>query len=157
MSALMARRYYTRGITELRSNELDDACQDLQAAVQLIPSYYEARIAYATALLELKDPPRAIQTCARDFTTRPVVPVERCSVGRLAMRWSLVETFWPPSKRSPNRKRSARKTVPIYTIAWLGCGHEPDASTRPSPNYSPPLVSPARPNETSADDHGRTG
>ena len=51
MSALMARRYYVRGCTELRNNELDDACQDLQAAVQLIPSYYEARIAYATALL----------------------------------------------------------------------------------------------------------
>ncbi len=62
MSALMARRYYTRGCTELRNNELDDACQDLQAAVQLIPSYYEARIAYASALLRLKDPPRAIQT-----------------------------------------------------------------------------------------------
>ncbi|HMU39403.1 MAG TPA: tetratricopeptide repeat protein [Pseudomonadota bacterium] len=62
MSALMARRYFTRGIAELRSNELDDACQDLQAAVQLVPSFYEARMAYATALLRLKDPPRAIQT-----------------------------------------------------------------------------------------------
>lgn len=62
MSALMARRYYVRGLTELRENELDDACQDLQAAIQLIPSYYEARLAYATALLRLKDPPRAIQT-----------------------------------------------------------------------------------------------
>lgn len=62
MSAIMARRYYTRGLTELKSNELDDACQDLQAAVQLIPSYYEARMAYATALLKLKDPPRAIAT-----------------------------------------------------------------------------------------------
>jgi predicted Zn-dependent protease len=62
MSALIARRYYTRGCDELRRGELEDACQDLQAAIQLIPSFYEARIAYATALLRLKDPPRAVQT-----------------------------------------------------------------------------------------------
>jgi predicted Zn-dependent protease len=62
MSALIARRYYLRALDELRRNELDDACQDLQAALQLIPGYYEARIAYAAALLRLKDPPRAVQT-----------------------------------------------------------------------------------------------
>ena len=62
MSALIARRYYTRGCDELHKNELDDACQDLQAAVQLIPTFYEARIAYALALLRLKDAPRAAQT-----------------------------------------------------------------------------------------------
>ena len=62
MSALVARRYYTRGLDELRKNEVDDALQDLQAAVQLIPSYYEARIAYASALLRIKDAPRAAQT-----------------------------------------------------------------------------------------------
>ena len=62
MSALIARRYYTRGCGELQKGELDDACQDLQAAVQLFPTFYEARIAYATALLRLKDAPRAIQT-----------------------------------------------------------------------------------------------
>lgn len=62
MSALIARRYYVRGCDELRRGELEDACQDLQAAIQLIPGYYEARIAYATALLRLKDPPRATQT-----------------------------------------------------------------------------------------------
>ncbi len=62
MSALIARRYYLRALDELRRNELDDACQDLQAALQLIPGYYEARVAYAAALLRLKDPPRAVQT-----------------------------------------------------------------------------------------------
>lgn len=62
MSAPIARRYYLRALDELRRNELDDACQDLQAALQLIPSYYEARVAYAAALLRLKDPPRAVQT-----------------------------------------------------------------------------------------------
>lgn len=62
MSATIARRYYLRGVDELRRGELDDACQDLLAAVQLVPSFYEARIAYATALLRLKDPPRASQT-----------------------------------------------------------------------------------------------
>lgn len=62
MSALIARRYYVRGCDELRRGDLEDACQDLQAAIQLIPSFYEARIAYAAALLRLKDPPRAAQT-----------------------------------------------------------------------------------------------
>ncbi|MBL9007871.1 MAG: tetratricopeptide repeat protein [Myxococcales bacterium] len=62
MSALVARRYYLRALDELRRNELDDACQDLQAALQLVPGYYEARVAYAAALLRLKDPPRAVQT-----------------------------------------------------------------------------------------------
>jgi predicted Zn-dependent protease len=62
MSALIARRYYQRALDEMRRNELDDACQDLQAALQLVPGYYEARVAYAAALLRLKDPPRAVQT-----------------------------------------------------------------------------------------------
>ena len=62
MSATIARRYFLRGVDELRRGELDDACQDLLAAVQLVPSFYEARIAYATAFLRLKDPPRASQT-----------------------------------------------------------------------------------------------
>jgi predicted Zn-dependent protease len=62
MSTLIARRYYTRGVGELHKGDLDDACQDLQAAVQLYPAFYEARIAYATALMRLKDAPRAIQT-----------------------------------------------------------------------------------------------
>lgn len=62
MSALIARRYYLRALDEIRRHELDDACQDLQAALQLIPGYYEARVAYAAALLRLKDPPRAVQT-----------------------------------------------------------------------------------------------
>ncbi len=61
MSALIARRYYLRALDEMRRNELDDACQDLQAAIQLIPAFYEARIAYSVALLRLKDPPRAVQ------------------------------------------------------------------------------------------------
>lgn len=61
MSALIARRYYLRALDELRRNDLEDACQDLQAAIQLIPSYYEARIAYSIAFLRLKDPPRAVQ------------------------------------------------------------------------------------------------
>lgn len=62
MSALVARRYYVRGCDELKRGELEDACQDLQAAIQLMPAFYEARIAYAIALLRLKDPPRAAQT-----------------------------------------------------------------------------------------------
>ena len=32
MSALIARRYYLRALDEIRRHELDDACQDLQAA-----------------------------------------------------------------------------------------------------------------------------
>lgn len=62
MSALVARRYYVRAVDAIRRNELDDACQDLQAAVQLYPSFYEARVALAVAFLKLQDPPRAVQT-----------------------------------------------------------------------------------------------
>lgn len=62
MSALLARRYYARGCEELRQGALDDACQDFQAAIQLAPGFYEARIGYATVLLRLQDPPRAAQT-----------------------------------------------------------------------------------------------
>jgi tetratricopeptide (TPR) repeat protein len=74
MSAPIARRYYVRGCDELRRGELEDACQDLQAAIQLIPHFYEARIAYATALLRLKDPPRAAQTLRAGLHYSPSGP-----------------------------------------------------------------------------------
>jgi predicted Zn-dependent protease len=74
MSALIARRYYVRGCEEMRRGELEDACQDLQAAIQLIPSFHEARIAYATALLRLKDPPRASQTLRAGLHYSPSGP-----------------------------------------------------------------------------------
>lgn len=62
MSALYARRYYVRGSEELKKGALDDALQDFQAAIQLAPGFYEARIGYATTLLKMNDPPRAAQT-----------------------------------------------------------------------------------------------
>lgn len=74
MSALIARRYYLRGCDELRRGELDDACQDLQAAIQLVPGFYEARIAYAVALLRLKDAPRATQTLRAGLHYHPSGP-----------------------------------------------------------------------------------
>lgn len=150
MSALMARRYYTRGITELRGNELDDACQDLQAAVQLIPSYYEARIAYATALLKLKDPPRAIQTlrAGLHYTTSGPGRALLCRAFGDALVaggdfLAAEQAFAESQAVSPQGPcRSARSP-------GTGCGPELAASTRPSPSYSPPPDSPARPSELS--------
>jgi hypothetical protein len=61
VSAAVARRYFVRGREKLRRGELEGACQEFAAAVELHPGYVEARVGYALTLVRT-DPPRAAQS-----------------------------------------------------------------------------------------------
>jgi Flp pilus assembly protein TadD len=58
MSAAVARRYFVRGREQLRRGDFDSAVQEFGAAVELHPTYVEARVGYALTLART-DPPRA--------------------------------------------------------------------------------------------------
>ena len=60
MSASVARRYFARGRDQLRAGDLDAAAQSFAAAVELAPSFTEARVGAALTLAR-SDPPRAAQ------------------------------------------------------------------------------------------------
>jgi Flp pilus assembly protein TadD len=55
----VSRRYYERGMQFLASNDVPQAVEQLQAAVDLTPNYGNARIAFAVALAKFGDCPRA--------------------------------------------------------------------------------------------------
>lgn len=57
----VAKRYYNRGVASLRRGDMNDALEALRAAVDLLPIYSQARVAYAVALTRLGDCPRAAQ------------------------------------------------------------------------------------------------
>ena len=57
----VARRYYDRGRTALDGGDLESAQEALRAAIDLAPSFGNARIAYAVALARAGDCPRAAQ------------------------------------------------------------------------------------------------
>lgn len=57
----VARRYYERGRASLDSGDLASAQEALRAALDLAPSYGNARVAYAVALARAGDCPRAAQ------------------------------------------------------------------------------------------------
>ncbi|MGE0546800.1 MAG: tetratricopeptide repeat protein [Kofleriaceae bacterium] len=57
----VARRYYERGRQALEIGDLESAQEALRAAVDLSPSFGNARIAYAVALAKAGDCPRAAQ------------------------------------------------------------------------------------------------
>ena len=57
----VARRYYERGRASLDSGDLASAQEALRAALDLSPSYGNARIAYAVALARSGDCPRGAQ------------------------------------------------------------------------------------------------
>ncbi len=78
MSAAVARRYFLRGRDKLRRGQLDGACEELAAAIELHPAYVEARVGYALALVRT-DPPRAAQTL-RQGLQRGVRPSERAAL-----------------------------------------------------------------------------
>ena len=63
MSAV-ARRYYERGRSALESGDLESAQEALRAALDLAPTFGNARVAYAVALAKAGDCPRA-QTVLR--------------------------------------------------------------------------------------------
>ena len=58
MSAV-ARRYYERGRSALESGDLESAQEALRAALDLAPTFGNARVAYAVALAKAGDCPRA--------------------------------------------------------------------------------------------------
>lgn len=60
MSAV-ARRYYERGRAALDTGDLESAQEALRAAIDLAPSFGNARVAYAVALARTGDCPRAAQ------------------------------------------------------------------------------------------------
>jgi Flp pilus assembly protein TadD len=55
----VSRRYYERGMQFLASNDVPQAVEQLQAAVDLTPGYGNARMAFAVALAKFGDCPRA--------------------------------------------------------------------------------------------------
>src|SRR5215204_4940263 len=57
----VARRYYERGRQALDANDLESAQEALRAALDLAPSFGNARVAYAVALAKANDCPRAAQ------------------------------------------------------------------------------------------------
>ena len=60
MSALVARRYYLRGAEALQRREFDEARGDLQAALELCPHFYEARVALSQVLCRQGAAARAV-------------------------------------------------------------------------------------------------
>ena len=54
----VARRYFERGTTAMANGDLDSALEALRAAVDLAPTFGNARIAYAIALAKFGDAPR---------------------------------------------------------------------------------------------------
>ncbi len=81
MSALLARRYYVRGVAQLAEGRYDDACRDLSEVVRLFPGFAEARIGYARALIGLSDAPRAVQVLRNGLHHDPL-PRERGQLQR---------------------------------------------------------------------------
>lgn len=78
MSAV-ARRYYVRGRAALEKADYEGAIEALRAAVDLVPQFSSARVAYAVALARYGDCPRAAQTL-RAGLGRPATPVARAAM-----------------------------------------------------------------------------
>lgn len=57
----VARRYYERGRAALDTGDLEAAQEALRAALDLAPSFGNARVAYGVALAKAGDAPRAAQ------------------------------------------------------------------------------------------------
>ena len=55
----VARRYYDRGRQSLDTGDLETAQESLRAALDLAPSFGNARVAYAVAVAKAGDGPRA--------------------------------------------------------------------------------------------------
>ncbi len=55
----VARRYYDRGMTALGIGDVQGAVEQLQAALDLLPTFGNARVAFAVALARFGDCPRA--------------------------------------------------------------------------------------------------
>ena len=63
----VARRYYERGRAALETGDLESAQEALRAALDLAPSFGNARVAYAVAMARAGDCPRAAQVLRAGF------------------------------------------------------------------------------------------
>ena len=54
----VARRYYDRGVAAMANGDLESALEALRAAVDLAPTFGNARVAYGIALAKYGDAPR---------------------------------------------------------------------------------------------------
>lgn len=78
MSAV-ARRYYVRGRDALDKADYEGAIEALSSAIDLVPGFSSARVAYAVALARFGDCPRAAQTL-RAGLARPATAVAAASM-----------------------------------------------------------------------------
>src|SRR5690242_4796340 len=60
MSAI-ARRYYVRAVEHAKRGDLEQAREDFRGALDLAPTFVEARVSYAMALAQTGDAQRAAQ------------------------------------------------------------------------------------------------
>jgi tetratricopeptide (TPR) repeat protein len=74
-----ARRYHVRGRALRERGEITEAIDALASAVDLAPHSADARVAYAAALCELGDTPRAGQTL-RSGLAHALTPAARASL-----------------------------------------------------------------------------
>jgi len=77
--SLVARRYYERGRHALDTGDLETAQESLRAALDLAPTFGNARVAYAVALAKAGDCPRA-QTVLRAGLGRASSPISAAAM-----------------------------------------------------------------------------
>jgi Flp pilus assembly protein TadD len=77
--SLVARRYYERGRQALDTGDLETAQESLRAALDLAPTFGNARVAYAVALAKAGDCPRA-QTVLRAGIGRASSPISAAAM-----------------------------------------------------------------------------
>ncbi|HEU4731083.1 MAG TPA: tetratricopeptide repeat protein [Kofleriaceae bacterium] len=75
----VARRYYERGRSALDANDLESAQEALRAALDLAPTFGNARVAYAVALARAGDCPRAA-TVLRAGLARASSPISAAAM-----------------------------------------------------------------------------
>ncbi|MEO8701103.1 MAG: tetratricopeptide repeat protein [Kofleriaceae bacterium] len=79
----VARRYYDRGRASLETGDLESAQEAFRAALDLAPSFGNARVAYAVALAKAGDCPRGAQVL------RSGIPLASSPVSAAAMHATL--------------------------------------------------------------------
>jgi tetratricopeptide (TPR) repeat protein len=84
VSAPVARRYFVRAREQLMRGDMESACQEFGAAIELVPGFVAARIGYALTLAR-RDPPRAAQALRNGLGARAQRVTERrdllCALG----------------------------------------------------------------------------
>jgi tetratricopeptide (TPR) repeat protein len=78
----VARRYYVRGLEQARRGNMDDAADDFRAALELAPTFTEARIACASSLARSGDAPRAAQLVRNGLARSGIRDRERLALCR---------------------------------------------------------------------------